>query len=141
MKQLFAVIAAIILLAAPTVASASALTPAKVTSATPYVTVPCSVSQAPYNVYSMAITQTETLTLSFQSSGTGHVTFVANNYQTSYSAQTDANCGNCTLTIPNVAVGSGTLQLGATVAADACPGPGVTISGFVLQITASNHSH
>lgn len=110
-------------------------------SNTPAVTIPCGVSQVPYSVFSMPITQTETLSLTFQASGAGLITFVANNFQQSYWARTDASCGSCTLTIPNVQPGTlGILQLSATAAADACPSSGMTVSNFVLTVTPNTPS-
>lgn len=106
---------------------------------TPEVTVPCGVSSVPFAVNSMPITQTETLTLSFDSSdpsGEGLVTLVVNNYSTSYWQRTNANCGACTLTIPGVTVGNlNTLQVLLTAAAASCPAPGMTIGNFHLTLT------
>jgi hypothetical protein len=106
---------------------------------TPDVTVPCGVSSVPFSVYSMAITQTETLALTFNStdpSGEGLVTLVVNNYSTSYWQRTNANCGTCTLTIPGVTPGNlGTLQVSLTAAAASCPASGVTIGTFNLTVT------
>ena len=107
----------------------------------PHVTIACGISQVPYSVYSMPINQTETFTLTFNASGDGLITFVVNNYTTSYWARTDGSCGNCTLVVPNVQPGAiHTVQIGVTTAAAACPSGGLTVSNFVLQVNPSSAS-
>lgn len=104
------------------------------------ITVPCGVSAAPYSVYSMPITQTETLALSFDAQGPGLVTFEVNNFEGSYWARTLGNTRmHNTLTVANVPPGAaGILQLSATVAAADCPSSGMTVGNFVLTVSPSS---
>jgi hypothetical protein len=101
------------------------------------INIPCGVSEVPYSVYSMPITQTEALSLAFDAQGPGLVTFVVNNFQTSYWARTLGNTRlHNTLRVANVTPGTlGVLQLSATVAADNCPSGGMVVGSFVLTVS------
>lgn len=142
MLRLLPALIALALLAV-TGAVAVAGSPAPHTGTTPppprVVTVPCGVTSVPYSVYSMPITHTETLTLTFQSSGDGLITFTANNFNAFYSASLPASCGpSCTLVLHDVhpwpRMRSPRLQLALDAASAPCPSPGISISNFVLQV-------
>ena len=142
MNKLFAVVMAMIVaflvvLARSTQASSTTPKPPVRFHNVPSITVPCGFTEVPYNVYSMPITQTETLTLHFQSSGNGMLLFSANNYQTFYNTPwTDANCGTCAFTLPNVEPGPiNTMQLALDASPFFCPDAGITLSNFQLQIS------
>lgn len=120
-----------------------ALTPARTAHAahlkrTTFVTVPCGAIWVPYNVYSMPITQTETLTLTFTSSGEGFVTFSANTDQHFSYVQGDANCGSCSLSLLVQPGARQSMQLALDASAAYCPAPGITIGNFHLQITPTS---
>jgi hypothetical protein len=137
MRRLLVLIAGLLLLFVSALSAWASSAPRdKSFLSAPHVTIPCSTNAVPYAVYAMPITHTETLTLTFQASGAGIITFMANNYDQALWARTDATCGSCTLVIPNVPPGPlNTLQLSATAATLPCPDPGMAVSNFVLTVS------
>lgn len=109
-------------------------------SSPPVVVVPCGVTQVVYTQNVLpASTTSHSLTLTFQSSGAGYVTFTANNWQDFYYTQAPANCGSCSLTLPNVpSTRYGTVQVALDVHSDSCPSAGVTVTNFSLQIGSAH---
>jgi hypothetical protein len=106
----------------------------------PKVAIPCGNSVVPFSVYRLPFQGPATFTLTFTASGEGLITFVVNNYQTSYWARTDASCGaGCSLVLPSVMpFRTDTVQVSATAAAANCPSSGMTVANFVLQISPSS---
>lgn len=149
MKRIFAVVAALLLTSWPVVsAQAHSATPEPFHhQSTPSIVVPCDVTEVPWEIYSMPITQTETLTLHFQSSGNGSIIFTANTYHTFYdTGWQGAACGDCTLVLPNVSPGDikpggiRTMQLALDASTVACPDPGITIGNFSLEISPTTQT-
>ena len=104
----------------------------------PTVTVPCGAITVPFSIYRLPITSNSAFTMTFQSSGPPEslVTFTAQNFQPNgfYWTRTAGNCGTCTLVLPSVPASREGVQLAVDVYGGDCPGAGVTITNFSLQV-------
>ncbi len=101
------------------------------------VNVPCGFTQLPFFVYDMPHEASVNMTMTFQSSGAGLVTFTAQTWQPGgfYSARTTAACGTCTLVLHNVQIApTDRMQVAVDASADACPSSGIDIGNFNLQV-------
>jgi hypothetical protein len=110
--------------------------------ATPIFHIPCGFSPVPFFDDNLVITQTETLTLTFDIAGEGHATWWVHNWGDHWQAIADASCGMCTLTVTGVTPGmyqSG--QFFLTAGADLCPSGGMDIGNFHLTITPDVAAH
>lgn len=107
-------------------------------SGPPVVVVPCGVTSVPFSVYRLPLTANSALTMTLQASGApdGQITFTAQNFAPNgfYWTRTGGNCGSCSLTLPQVPATREGVQLAVDVNGGACPGPGVTVTGFALAI-------